>query len=265
MISNDEIKQRVEREKSAHEDDNVLAESYRLKDKFPHVYSYPSKIRLDKYVFETIEKFNGPLILDYGCGFGDAAIEYYKRGATVMGIDISEPYVKSATTMARELDIPETKLRFSVMDAHKLDFPEDTFDLVIGKGILHHLNWQRALNEINKVLKPGGRVLLTEPLIGSPLMRLFRQATPSARTIDEAPFSSSDIKSIEYSESWECESIYCGLISLPTALLTSIIFPRKPDNIITRLGDKLEIIINNKKILKSWNQYVLFNLIKPNH
>lgn len=45
------------------------------------------------------------------------------------------------------------------MDAHKLDFPENTFDVVYGAGILRHLDYARALLEILRVLRPGGAMI----------------------------------------------------------------------------------------------------------
>jgi ubiquinone/menaquinone biosynthesis C-methylase UbiE len=44
-------------------------------------------------------------------------------------------------------------------DAHKLDFPENTFDVIYGAGILHHLDYARALLEILRVLRPGGAMI----------------------------------------------------------------------------------------------------------
>ena len=54
---------------------------------------------------------------------------------------------------------PKTKPDFRLMDAHKLDFPENTFDVVYGAGILRHLDYARALLEILRVLRPGGAMI----------------------------------------------------------------------------------------------------------
>lgn len=81
----------------------------------------------------------------------------------------------------------ETALRprFRLMDAHALDYPDRHFDLVFGTGILHHLDLERALAEIARVLKPDGIVLFGEPLDTNPVGRVVRALTPRARTADE--------------------------------------------------------------------------------
>jgi SAM-dependent methyltransferase len=57
-----------------------------------------------------------------------------------------------------------------------MSFPDDSFDLVFGSGIIHHLDIDRALGEIARVLRPGGRAVFVEPLglnaaIAHPLRR----------------------------------------------------------------------------------------------
>ncbi len=76
------------------------------------------------------------------------------------------------------------------MDAHELVFPDDLFDIVVGNGILHHLDLPVCLASIERVLKPKGFALFIEPLAGNPLLKLFRVLTPRARTIDEKPLTS---------------------------------------------------------------------------
>ena len=83
----------------------------------------------------------------------------------------------------------DKNFNFRVMDAHKLEFEENKFDLVIGNGILHHLDKLEAINSIYRVLKPGGRLVFKEPLADNPFLKIFRYFTPKARTVDEEPFS----------------------------------------------------------------------------
>jgi SAM-dependent methyltransferase len=73
------------------------------------------------------------------------------------------------------------------MNAEKMDFPDDEFDLVCGFGILHHLNLDVALRELARVLKSDGSCIFLEPLGHNPAINLYRWLTPNMRTEDEHP------------------------------------------------------------------------------
>ena len=253
---------RVERERAAHTEKDVLAESCRLKGRFNHIECYPSRKRLysemDGYVNECANK----KILDLGCGYGEQSLIYLKRGAMVCGIDISPKHIDHATHAALSSGFSRDRFVFKVMDAHILEFEENTFDVVIGYGILHHLDYDIALREVYRVLKLGGRALFVECLADNPLLKLFRKMTPDARTIDEKPFSSTDLQTIIQSGLWHVEMTYCGLICAPIAVLTSIVLRSNPDNFLIRLADRIERWTHSRSLLLPWNQYILFNLVK---
>lgn len=82
------------------------------------------------------------------------------------------------------------------MDAHNLDFKDNYFDLVIGYGMLHHLEIDIVLNEIKRVLKSDGLALFREPLDINPILTLARFLTPKARTTDEVPFKKIHLKKV---------------------------------------------------------------------
>ncbi|MBU1651515.1 class I SAM-dependent methyltransferase, partial [bacterium] len=70
----------------------------------------------------------------------------------------------------------------------------NTFDVICGKGILHHLNLAPAFAEIVRVLKPDGRAVFIEPLGLNPAINWFRNRTPDLRTEDERPMRPSDFR-----------------------------------------------------------------------
>ena len=75
-----------------------------------------------------------------------------------------------------------TGVRFQVMNAEVLEFPDASFDLVFGVAILHHLDLDTACAEFLRVLRPSGTAVFLEPLGHNPFINLVRWATPAART-----------------------------------------------------------------------------------
>ena len=72
------------------------------------------------------------------------------------------------------------------------NFKSETFDMVYGSGILHHLNMKKCLEEIHRLLKKDGELVFVEPLGTNPIINLYRKLTPSSRSRDEHPLNNED-------------------------------------------------------------------------
>ena len=251
---------RVNRERLAHTEKDVLAHSIKLKNRFKHVLTSPTRKRLDKDFNINLSNVNDLRVMDLGCGYGHRSVELIKNGANVLGIDISESYIENAKCLAANHQPKGGKYEFRVMDAHKLEVEDGSFDLIVGEGVLHHLELASAIKEIHRALRVGGRALFIEPLGANPLLKLFRALTPKARTVDEKPLMASDLNMLE--ENWKIESKYYGIISAPIAMLTSVVLPSSEKNWLLRTADKLELKINKVKAATPYNQYVMLNLVK---
>lgn len=97
----------------------------------------------------------GKRVLEVGCGRG-VGIEILLRlgAAHVTGFDLDPKMVVLA--LARLIQYGD-RVRVFAGDAESIDAPEASIDAVVDYGILHHVpNWQKALQEIARVLKPGG-------------------------------------------------------------------------------------------------------------
>lgn len=98
-------------------------------------------------------------VLVVGCGFGDDALRLAKLGARVSAFDLSPDSLEIARALAvREgLDI-----LFEEMPAEQMTFEADTFDYVVARDILHHVDIQRTMREIVRVAKPGAVFVVNE-------------------------------------------------------------------------------------------------------
>lgn len=255
-----ELKDRVLRERVFHTEDDVLAASWRLKRVFCHTLTSPTMQRLESAFQTVLEGAKHKDVLDVGCGRGEHTLMLLSAGARVSAIDISEPYIQDLKSKVAGSEDWGARAHLHVMDAHHLKFADESFDLVVGRGILHHLDLSLALSEIKRVLRIGGTAVFIEPLADNPLLRVFRALTPGARTIDERPLSRSDLNDLD--QNWEARLQFYGLLTTPFAALTSIALRPFPNNVVVRLADRLEKAVNRIDYFRAWNQYVMLQLSK---
>lgn len=96
-------------------------------------------------------------ILDIGCGAGFFSILLAAKGYDVTGIDLTESMIEEAVSLAAE---EKSNARFQVMDAEKLAFPDETFDVVVSRNVTWNLpHPEKAYVEWLRVLKTGGLLL----------------------------------------------------------------------------------------------------------
>lgn len=112
---------------------------------------------------------SGELVLDLGCGFGRHAYEVLRRGGRVVACDMAIPELHevrntyAAMVTAGEIDAG-VEATATAGDATKLPFPDNTFDRIIASEVLEHVpDDHGALNELMRVLRPGGVLAATVP------------------------------------------------------------------------------------------------------
>jgi len=130
---------------------------------------------------------------------------------------------------------------FHIMDAHRLEYDDGVFDMVIGQGILHHLELRIVMKEIKRVLKPGGCMVFLEPLNINPLGKLFRILTPKLRTIDEEAFGFKHLNIIkEFNQNVE---LYPSQLTIVPFGVISKYISSDPKNLLTLSGYKLDDLL----------------------
>jgi SAM-dependent methyltransferase len=103
----------------------------------------------------------GSRCLDVGCGPGIATLALAQRGFVVNAIDLIKAQLDRTQERAAEAHLRE-RVVTSVGDIHDLDFSDGVFDLILVLGVMEWLDDpSKPLREISRVLKPGGRVILS--------------------------------------------------------------------------------------------------------
>jgi 2-polyprenyl-3-methyl-5-hydroxy-6-metoxy-1,4-benzoquinol methylase len=107
------------------------------------------------------------IVLDVACGSGGPALELTRRtGARVVGVDVNSQAVATANEQARR-DGLDARARFERVDASRpLLFAGGSFDAVICIDAINHLPDRRAvLADWHRLLRPGGSLLFTDPVV----------------------------------------------------------------------------------------------------
>jgi ubiquinone/menaquinone biosynthesis C-methylase UbiE len=124
----------------------------------------------------------GSRLLDVGCGSGGPALRLAEiTGTSVVGIDLLEEGIGTATRLAEERGLDD-RARFERVDAGaRLPFDDHSFDAVISIDVMCHLpNRAEILSEWYRVTSPGARVLFTDPTTVTGLVTDAEIATRSA-------------------------------------------------------------------------------------
>lgn len=123
------------------------AAKYRYKTHFP-------------YLVEDCEfdKHKDDKVLEIGIGMGTDLLQYAKNGSVVYGIDLTKNAIKQTK---KRFEVYGLKSDLRVGDAENLPFQNNFFDLVYSNGVLHHTpNTQKAIDEVHRVLKFGGKAII---------------------------------------------------------------------------------------------------------
>lgn len=186
---------RLENEERFH-DEQAAARAVRFADLASLRFTDEWYLHHEPWILPAVMSFgslHGKKLLDYGCGHGMASVVFSRLGAEVTGFDLSSQYVSEAKRRAVANEVTAT---FLTANAESLPFEANSFDLVWGNAILHHLDFDVACTELKRVMRPGAIAVFCEPWGGNPLMEWARRWVPYAgkhRTVDEHPLRVSDI------------------------------------------------------------------------
>jgi demethylmenaquinone methyltransferase/2-methoxy-6-polyprenyl-1,4-benzoquinol methylase len=107
------------------------------------------------------------------CGTGDIASALAARGAETTGLDFSPQMLEVAAQRQRNSKSQISNLKFIQGDAQQLPFAENSFNIVtVGYGLRNLTSWERGLDEMHRVAKPGARLIVLD--FGKPANPLWR-------------------------------------------------------------------------------------------
>jgi ubiquinone/menaquinone biosynthesis C-methylase UbiE len=203
----------------------------------------------------VVRKAAGKDVLEYGCSDGSQALDNLRLPeicSSLKGIDISDKAIEKARDRAKRLGYQNAE--FHVMNAEAMSFPDGMFDVVFGRGILHHLELERSFREISRVLKGGGLAIFSEPLGHNPLINMYRNRTPGMRTPDEHPLLIEDFK--------HAKKYFSRVVMKPYGLFAaaSAIVDRDANGLAYRLGKALDHAILRGPIGRfAWHSVVVLH------
>lgn len=152
---------------------------------------------LELALLESVGDIRACHVLELGCGHGDLTMQLIDAGAHVVATDLSPGMVDAARRrIARHR--PNASARVVSASAEDIPFQDRSFDLVVGKWIIHHVDVAAALQETARVLRPGGTAAFIENSGMNAVLRFARDhlvgrvGIPRLGTVDEHPLMAND-------------------------------------------------------------------------
>jgi 2-polyprenyl-3-methyl-5-hydroxy-6-metoxy-1,4-benzoquinol methylase len=173
--------------------------------------SYARRDALLPGVAEFLGDLRGQRVIEYGCGLGKLTVLLARSGAHVSAFDLSEQSIEVARRRAQMTGV-EDRIVFQAAAGEDLPFLDGSFDIAVGKAVLHHLDPVAGARELARILRPGGRAAFSEPLGTNPVVQFVRDHVPyphkhergadiPLRRIDidawMAPFSEANLRGVQ--------------------------------------------------------------------
>ncbi|WIM05123.1 MAG: class I SAM-dependent methyltransferase [Candidatus Nitricoxidivorans perseverans] len=145
-----------------------------------------------QWLFAQMGDIRGKRLLELGSGAGEGAVFFAKRGAQVTATDLSHGMLEVVRKVAA---LHGTQVDTQVCSAEDLSaFRDGSFDVVYAANLLHHVDIRRCLDEVKRVLKPGGVAAFWDPMAHNPAINVYRRMAAPLRTADEHPLRRKELR-----------------------------------------------------------------------
>jgi ubiquinone/menaquinone biosynthesis C-methylase UbiE len=162
---------------------------------------------------------NGDSVLDVGTGTGWVAIQCALEmgGGQIIGVDVTPEMLAQAALNAKNVGVKE-RIQFALASAMSLSYPDNQFDVVLSSLALHHTTVSHSLDEMVRVLKPGGHMAIADmgapPAWRSPPISWLMLLLARAYKLTGNPTAKSDAEAFQQTytaEEWRSLLVAKGL------------------------------------------------------
>jgi Methylase involved in ubiquinone/menaquinone biosynthesis len=157
------------------------------------LYAPPAFDRVVQSSFTFLQMSPGEIVLDMGCGEGKETLQLARQGLSVISTDLSHLQLGRARQLLQE-SAPHARVWFVQANAEELPFASNSFRIIYGKAILHHLDLDLSAQEVKRLLRQNGRATFAEPMAHHPIFWVARRLTPQLHTRDEQPLSFTELR-----------------------------------------------------------------------
>ena len=145
-----------------------------------------------RWLLSQLGDLRGKRVLDLGTGAGEAAVYFALQGANVTAVDLSPGMLDVVRCVAKHHGVEVT---CEVASAEDLSiFEAASFDVVYAANVLHHVDTDRCLGEVARVLRAGGAAVSWDPIAYNPIINVYRRMATEVRTSDEHPLRRADLE-----------------------------------------------------------------------
>lgn len=151
----------------------------------------PGRDKYTRKAFRMLPKLNKPRILDIGCGPGGPTMELARLSkGHVIGMDIHRPYLDRLKRKIEEAGLLD-RMEAVCCSMFKMDFPEESFDLIWAEGAIWIIGFERGLREWKYFIKPKGFLVIHEMTWLQPdppqeILDYWKKIYPGIQTVPES-------------------------------------------------------------------------------
>lgn len=143
------------------------------------------------WIAAQLGDLKGKRVLELGSGAGEGAVYFALQGAEVVATDLSPGMLEVVRRVAERHGV---SVQTRVASADDLSqFEEGSFDIIYAANLLHHVEIAPCLDEVRRVLKPGGVAAFWDPVAHNPAINVYRRMAMGVRTPDEHPIRRRDM------------------------------------------------------------------------